>query len=119
MTKEISATTPYSEGINGDSCKMLAGTTRNSFMINADFSDVQAVPGISQWVGYAVKSLPIMDWRSFVEEGYTLSFRYRMSGNVSKIHVEFTNQNPAAKPHNIAFELSMIGRHSALICMTT
>lgn len=91
----------FRENIDESSCKMLAGESENSIILEADFSGVQPMPVSSQWIGFAVKSLPMNDWRSFVKKAYKLRFQYRMAGNLNNVHLEFKNEDPPTKPHNI------------------
>lgn len=80
----------YSENISEDSCKMANPGNKNNYCFAVDFERVVSAPTQNQWIGYTVKSLPMSDWRSFIEDDYNLEFDYMAIGNIKNISLEIT-----------------------------
>lgn len=80
----------YKEGVDGKTCNLLLIGESNNFRFISDFSDIESHPEINRWIGFAIKSLPMYDWRSFVKDDYCLEFSYIGTDNVGSMWIELT-----------------------------
>lgn len=87
----------YEKGISGKACDLINMGESNNFRINVDFRTFQPVIKDECWIGYAITSLPLKDWRSFVSKGYTLQFNYAALGAVANVWIEMTNKKTNQK----------------------
>lgn len=87
----------YKEGVSDSSCNMILPGKSNNICFITDFSDTQSQPETNRWIGYSIKSMPMYDWRSFVNEDYILEFSYVGIGNINKIWIEMTNKSSNKK----------------------
>lgn len=82
----------YRQDVSGSTCDMKMLGISNNFRFMADFSGVESRPELNRWIGFAFKSLPMYDWRSFVQDGYVLEFGYIATDNISNVWIELTNK---------------------------
>lgn len=81
----------YSNGISKNSCELVEIGKKDVILFSVDFSNVISKPDAVRFVGYSFKSLPMKDWRSFVENNFVFSFDYKNCGTVKEVWLEFTN----------------------------
>lgn len=96
----------YSVGIAKNTCNLIQHETSNTSCFVVDFGRVDLQPEANSWIGYAVKSLPMRDWRSFVEDDYILQFSYMAAGTISEIWIEITNKSDNKKIHKAKLDLN-------------
>lgn len=96
----------YKEGISSKTCNMLMLGDSNNMRFVTDFSNIESRPEVNRWIGFAVKSLPMYDWRSFVNEDYRLEFSYIGTDSISNIWIELTNKQLNKKIYKKYLELS-------------
>lgn len=72
-------------------CKMITPGNANNYCFIVDFSNITSKPKRNRWIGYTIQSLPMGDWRTFVNENYALEFQYMADGNIQCINLEITN----------------------------
>ena len=72
-------------------CKMITPGNANNYCFIVDFSNIISKPKRNRWIGYTIQSLPMGDWRTFVNENYALEFQYMADGNIQCINLEITN----------------------------
>lgn len=82
----------YSSGIAEKTCKLIAPKHTNTLFIVTDFKNVISNPEINRWIGYCIKSLPMRDWRSFINDEYKMEFSYMSAGTISEVWIEITNK---------------------------
>lgn len=82
----------YSTGIAKNTCKLVAPKNANTFCFITDFQNIVSKPEINSWIGYCIKSLPMRDWRSFINDEYTMEFSYMSVGTINEVWVEITNK---------------------------
>lgn len=83
----------YQSGVSKDTCNLMSIGNENTFCFSIDFSKVKTEPDSSRWIGYSVMSLPMKDWRSFVNEDYKLCFNHVTCGTINELWIEFTNKS--------------------------
>lgn len=81
----------YSENVAERLCKMITPGNANNYCFIVDFSNITSMPKRNRWIGYMIQSLPMGDWRTFVNENYALEFQYMADGNIQCINLEITN----------------------------
>lgn len=96
----------YKEGVDGKKCNLLLIGKSNNFRLISDFSDIESHPKINRWIGFAIKSLPMYDWRSFVKEDYCLEFSYIGTDNLESMWIELTNKQLNKKVYKKCLSLS-------------
>lgn len=111
LTKQEYSITPveydkYKDGVSGKACNMLILGNSNNMRFVTDFSDIQSLPEVNRWIGFAIKSLPMFDWRSFVNEGYSLEFSYIGTDSIRNIWIELTNKELNKKIYKKCIKLS-------------
>ncbi len=104
----------YSENVAESLCRMLTPGSANNYWYMVDFSSVLSQPEINRWIGYTIQSLPMSDWRTFVNENYVLEFRYLAEGNIQCINLEITNASIGKKLCRRKLELSSEERKFSL-----
>ena len=72
-------------------CKMITPGNANNYCFIVDFSNIISKPKRNRWIGYTIQSLPMGDWRTFVNENYALEFQYMTDWNIQCINLEITN----------------------------
>lgn len=72
-------------------CKMITPGNANNYCFIVDFSNITSKPKRNRWIGYTIQSLPMGDWRTFVNENYALEFQYMTDWNIQCINLEITN----------------------------
>lgn len=82
----------YSTGIANNTCKLVAPKSANTLCFITDFQNIVSKPEINRWIGYCIKSLPMRDWRSFVNDEYKIEFTYMSSGTINEVWIEITNK---------------------------
>ena len=95
----------YQEGISPDSCNMTVPQNSNTLCFSVDFEKVVSKPDINRWIGYTIRSMPMRDWRSFVNENYTLQFSYMATDTISEVWIEIANFQSNKKIHKTKLEL--------------
>lgn len=96
----------YKEGVSDSSCNMVIPGKSNSMCFIADFFNIASKPEMNRWIGYAIQSMPMYDWRSFVNEDYFLIFSYIATENISNIWIEMTNKKANKKIYRELLTLS-------------
>ncbi|MBO5483713.1 MAG: hypothetical protein J5979_00710 [Lachnospiraceae bacterium] len=96
----------YEKGISRKACDLINMGESNNFRINVDFRTFQPVIKDKCWIGYAITSLPLKDWRSFVNKEYIFQFNYAALGEVANIWIELTNKKTNQKLYNRKLDLS-------------
>lgn len=81
----------YQEGVDSDTCEMTVPGNSNTACFSVDFEGVVSNPNINKWIGYSIKLLPMKDWRSFVNSGYSLQFDYMATGTIKEIWLRIGN----------------------------
>ncbi len=76
---------------------MLTPGNANNYCFFVDFSSIVSKPEMNRWIGYTIQSLPMSDWRTFVNENYALEFQYMAEGDVRYVNLEITNANIGKK----------------------
>ena len=95
----------YQQGISSSACNITVPENSNTLCISADFGKVVSKPDANRWIGYSIKSLPMRDWRSFVNGNYVLQFSYMATGSIKEVWVEITNLQANKKIHKSKLEL--------------
>lgn len=96
----------YKEGVDGKICNLLLIGESNNFRFISDFSDIESHPEINRWIGFAIRSLPMYDWRSFVKDDYCLEFSYIGTDNLDSMWIELTNKQLNKKVYKKCLNLS-------------
>lgn len=86
----------------------------NTICFTADFKNIISKPDDNRWIGYSIKSLPMKDWRSFVNMNYCLEFDYAETGFIKEIWLEITNFRVNKKICKRKLELSEKEKHFSL-----
>lgn len=87
----------YSENVADSLCRMITPGNANNYCYMVDFNSVTSKPEMNRWIGYTIQSLPMSDWRTFVNENYVLEFQYMAEGDIRYINLEITNANIGKK----------------------
>lgn len=87
----------YNTGVASDTCDLMILDNLNTMCFTINFSSVISKPEDSRWIGYSIKSLPMKDWRSFVNDNYCLEFTHMAAGTINKIWIELTNKHTNQK----------------------
>lgn len=82
----------YKLGVSEERSRLIIPGNTNILCISADFMDEISKPQESRWIGYAIKSLPMRDWRGLIENDFILKFNYISTETIDTIWVEFTNK---------------------------
>ncbi|GEM_PF-3821445 len=82
--------TKYRQNISDLSSEMVTANN-NNMILSANFVGVDFNENDTSFIGYCIKSLPLKDWRSFIEEDYCLSFEYERTGTINEFFIEFKN----------------------------
>ncbi|MBP3457915.1 MAG: hypothetical protein J6K58_01775 [Lachnospiraceae bacterium] len=96
----------YQEGISPNTCNMTAPENSNTLCLSADFEKITSKPDKNRWIGYSIKSMPMRDWRSFVNENYSLQFSYMATESIKEVWIEITNLQGNKKIHKTRLQLS-------------
>lgn len=96
----------YSESVADSLCRMITPGNANNYCFMVDFSSVVSKPETNRWIGYTIQSLPMSDWRTFVNEDYALEFQYMAEGDIRYINLEITNANIGKKLCKRKLEIS-------------
>ena len=81
----------YYDNISAKTCELINGGNNNILIFSTDFVNSPLYDEKVQFIGYSLKSLPMKDWRSFVNEDYYLIFDYENTGTISNFNMEMTN----------------------------
>lgn len=95
----------YNTGVAKCTCNLVKPENSNTLCFMADFSEVVSQPELNRWIGYAIKSLPMRDWRSFVEKDYILQFSYMATDTIKEVWFEITNKNANKKIYKAKLDL--------------
>ena len=95
----------YQEGIFPSSCSMTVPGNSNTLCFFVHFETVISKPNTNRWIGYTIKSMPMRDWRSFVNENYALQFSYMAVGTIKEVWIEITNFQSNKKIYKTKLEL--------------
>lgn len=104
----------YSESVADSLCRMIIPGNVNNYCFMVDFSGIVSKPEMNRWIGYTIQSLPMSDWRTFVNEGYALEFKYMAEGDIRYINLEITNANIGKKLCRRKLEVSSDERKFSL-----
>ncbi len=85
---------------------MITPGNANNYCYIVDFSNITSKPEMNRWIGYTIQSLPMGDWRTFVNENYALEFQYMADGNIQCINLEITNASIGKKLYRRKLQLS-------------
>ena len=96
----------YSENVAERLCKMITPGNANNYCFIVDFSNIISKPKRNRWIGYTIQSLPMGDWRTFVNENYALEFQYMTDWNIQCINLEITNTRIGKKLYRRKLQLS-------------
>ena len=96
----------YNMGVAKSTCNLVKPENSNTLCFTVDFSKVTSQPEANRWIGYAISSLPMRDWRSFVEKDYILQFDYMATDTITELWIEITNKNANKKIHKAKLNLS-------------
>lgn len=88
---------------------MITPGNANNYCFIVDFSNITSKPKRNRWIGYTIQSLPMGDWRTFVNENYALEFQYMADGNIQCINLEITNTRIGKKLCRRKLQLSRRG----------
>lgn len=99
----------YQEGISPNSCNMTVPENSNTLCFSVDFKNAVSKPDMNRWIGYTIKSMPMRDWRSFVNENYTLQFSYMATDTIKEVWIEITNFQSNKKVYKTKLELFQKG----------
>ena len=95
----------YNYGVDINICDLILPNS-NTMCFNVDFTNISSRPEQNRWIGYSIKSLPMRDWRSFVNEKYSLQFEYMGTETIKEIQVELTNKHSNQKIYQSAVKLT-------------
>lgn len=84
-------TMKYNNNISPESCNQIDVGNKDIFIFSTDFVASTVHKEQVQFIGYSLKSLPMKDWRSFVNENYVLIFDYEKTGTINNFNIEITN----------------------------
>lgn len=104
----------YSEKVADSLCRMITPGNANNYCYMVDFENITSKPDMNRWIGYTIQSLPMSDWRTFVNENYALEFQYMSEGDIRYINLEITNANIGKKLCKRRLELSSDERRFCL-----
>lgn len=93
----ISNIDKYYDHISAKSCELIDIGNQDILIFSTDFANSQLREEQVQFIGYALKSLPMKDWRSFVNENYYLIFDYNKTGTINNFNIEITNSQLGKK----------------------
>jgi len=86
----VSNVIKYRQGIPDIASEMVSAE-KNNIIISANFQNCNLKDSEVNFIGYCIKSLPLKDWRSFIDEEYSLSFDFNKTGTIDEFYVEFKN----------------------------
>lgn len=95
----------YSKEVADDTCDLILPSNSNTMCFVTDFSSLISKPEQSKWIGYGIKSLPMRDWRSFVDDDYALQFDYLATGTIQEIQIELANKHTNQKIYQSSLKL--------------
>lgn len=101
----------YQLGIARNTSDLTIMNAANTLCFTVDFKNVTSKTDDNRWIGYSIKSLPMSDWRSFINMNYCLEFDYVAIGNVKEIWLEITNFKANKKICKRKLELSSLEKH--------
>lgn len=87
----------YKCGISANTCNLMFVGNLNTFCFNVDFSGIKSNPENERFIGYSVMSLPMKDWRSFINKHFKLCFNHVTCGTINELWIEFTNKSIGKK----------------------
>lgn len=102
----------YNDGVDIDTCDLILPNS-NTMCFNVDFTNISSKPEQNRWIGYSIKSMPLRDWRSFVNENYSLRFEYMGMGTITEIQIELTNKHSNQKIYQSVIKLA--NKNSAFV----
>lgn len=82
--------TKYRQNISDLASEMVTANN-NNMILSTNFVGIDFNENDTCFIGYCIKSLPLKDWRSFIEEDYCLSFEYEGTGTINEFFIEFKN----------------------------
>lgn len=82
--------TKYRQNISDLASEMVTANN-NNIILSTNFVGIDFNENDTSFIGYCIKSLPLKDWRSFIEEDYCLSFEYERTGTINEFFIEFKN----------------------------
>lgn len=97
----------YRQNIS-DLASEIVTANNNNIIFSANFVGIDFNENNTSFIGYCIKSLPLKDWRSFIEEDYHLSFKYEKTGTVNGFFIEIKNCFMNKK----IFDLKVIPTHN-------
>lgn len=81
----------HSNCISAKTCELIDSGNNNILIFSTDFINSPVYDEKLQFIGYVLKSLPMKDWRSFVNEDYYLIFDYEKTGTINNFNIEMAN----------------------------
>lgn len=81
----------YADGIDPSASNIAFINDSKTFCFSADFIVTPSSSSSNRWIGYSYKDLPMRDWRSFINKGYSLTFTYNSSGTIKELQLEIKN----------------------------
>lgn len=104
----------YQEGISPNVCNMIVPENSNTMCFSVDFEKIVSKPDVNRWIGYSIKSMPMRDWRSFVNDNYFLQFSYMATESIKEVWVEITNKQGNKKIYKNKLQLSQMDSRFSL-----
>lgn len=101
----------YHLGIAKNTVDLNVMNAINTLCFTVDFKDIVSKPEDNRWIGYSIKSLPMNDWRNFVNMDYCLNFDYLSEENIGQVWLEITNFRINKKICKRKLELSLEEKH--------
>lgn len=81
----------YYDNILPRTCNKIDTGNTDILIFSTDFVHTELHEDQVQFIGYSLKSLPMKDWRSFINENYFLVFDYEKTGTINNFNMEITN----------------------------
>lgn len=81
----------YHNDISPKTCNQIDTGNTDISIFSTDFVRAELHEEQVQFIGYSLKSLPMKDWRSFINEKYFLVFDYEKTGTINNFNIEITN----------------------------
>lgn len=63
----------------------------NNIILSANFLECELDEEKTCHIGYCINSLPLKDWRSFIDNNFSLSFECDKTGTIDEFYIEFKN----------------------------
>lgn len=80
----------YRENIP-DITSEIVSRNHNNIILSANFLGCELSVEKEHYIGYCIKTLPLRDWRSFIDNNFSLSFDCERTGTIHEFYIEFKN----------------------------